>query len=67
MKKNIISPFIELIWDIIQDPNYSHAICWGPNGTSFYITDPEAFSTEILAKNFKHGNLSSFVRQVCFL
>lgn len=64
MKKNVVSPFIEMIWEIVSDPLSDHIIRWSPNGTSFCITSPSAFAEEILTTSFKHGNISSFVRQV---
>lgn len=67
MKKNIISPFIELIWDIVSDPSLDHILSWSPNGTSFCIHNQELFSQDILARHFKHSNLSSFIRQVLAL
>jgi len=64
MTKSTISPFVELIWNIIEDPNTHHIVTWGPNGTSFYILDPSGFVQNILSRFFRHGNISSFVRQV---
>lgn len=64
MKKNIVSPFIELLWDIVSDPHSDHLIYWSSNGTSFYIIDQEMFTFDVLSRHFKHANLSSFIRQV---
>lgn len=66
MKKNVVSPFIELIWDLISNPDSDHIVSWSPNGTSFCIIDPQAFADIILSKHFKHANISSFVRQVSY-
>lgn len=64
MKKNVVSPFIEMIWELVSDPETDHIVSWGTNGTSFCITEPRLFADEILTTKFKHGNISSFVRQV---
>lgn len=67
MKKNVVSPFIEMIWEIVSDPQTDHIVSWNPNGTSFCITNSQIFADEILTTSFKHGNISSFVRQVFHL
>ena len=67
MKKNVVSPFIEMIWEIVSDPQTDNIIAWSPNGTSFCITDSKLFADDILTTSFKHGNISSFVRQVILI
>lgn len=64
MKKNVVSPFIEMIWEIVSDPETDPIITWSANGTSFCILNPDLFAEQILTTSFKHGNISSFVRQV---
>ena len=39
-------------------------ICWEKDGVGFVVKDVVAFTREILPKYFRHGNFSSFVRQV---
>lgn len=39
-------------------------ISWDKDGIGFVVKDVVAFTKEILPKYFRHGNFSSFVRQV---
>lgn len=39
-------------------------ISWEKDGIGFVVKDVVAFTKEILPKYFRHGNFSSFVRQV---
>lgn len=63
MHKN--SPeFIEKLYGMLEDGCNEQYIRWNINGLSFIITSPPDFARNVLENHFKHGNLSSFVRQL---
>ena len=50
-----------------SDPNsstYSPSIHWMPHGKSFVITDPDAFSADVLSRYFKSTKFKSFTRKL---
>ncbi|KAI7885120.1 winged helix DNA-binding domain-containing protein [Lichtheimia hyalospora FSU 10163] len=49
---------------MVGDKKHQDLICWNNAGTSFLITNSKAFSRQVLPEYFKHGNFSSFVRQL---
>ncbi|XP_027156714.1 heat stress transcription factor A-7a-like [Coffea eugenioides] len=57
-------PFLMKTFDMIEDPETNSIISWSPNSTSFTIWDQIKFTAELLPKNFRHGNFSSFVYQL---
>ncbi|PWA33868.1 Heat shock factor (HSF)-type, DNA-binding [Artemisia annua] len=57
-------PFLNKIYDIVDDQSVDHIVSWSRNGQSFVVWDPHAFSTNLLPRYFKHNNFSSFVRQL---
>lgn len=63
MHKN--SPeFIEKLYGMLEDGCNEQYIRWNINGLSFIIINPPEFARNVLENHFKHGNLSSFVRQL---
>ncbi|CAN8280336.1 unnamed protein product [Cochlearia groenlandica] len=58
------SPFLTKTYDMVDDPNTNHIVCWNRGGFSFVVWDPHLFSLTILPLYFKHNNFSSFVRQL---
>ncbi|KAI5181099.1 hypothetical protein PAEPH01_2795, partial [Pancytospora epiphaga] len=62
--KTNLPQFIEKLYSILNDSQYASCIGWGLSDDSFVIINPSEFSTNVLAKHFKHRNLSSFVRQL---
>ncbi|GJQ13189.1 hypothetical protein GpartN1_g4980.t1 [Galdieria partita] len=64
LENNTCTPFVRKLVEFIEEPSTKHIVSWSPNGKSFVIWDPGQFSTVILPNYFKHGNLSSFVRQL---
>lgn len=57
-------PFLNKIYDMVDDHSVDHIVSWSRNGQSFVVWDPHAFSTNLLPRYFKHNNFSSFVRQL---
>ncbi|KAK4151029.1 HSF-type DNA-binding-domain-containing protein [Chaetomidium leptoderma] len=55
--------FIHKLWTMLEDPEIQHLISWTANSDSFVIQPSHEFS-KVLAKYFKHTNISSFVRQL---
>ncbi|OAG32306.1 hypothetical protein NEDG_02057 [Nematocida displodere] len=49
---------------MLEDTQNHAYIQWCIGGASFIIINPTEFGKSILNKHFKHGNLSSFVRQL---
>jgi len=61
---NMCTPFVRKLVEFIEEPCTKHIVSWSPDGKSFVVWDPGQFSSVVLPKYFKHGNLSSFVRQL---
>ncbi|KAI5148162.1 hypothetical protein ENBRE01_0150 [Enteropsectra breve] len=59
-----LSQFIGKLYGIVNDPRYQNYIRWGPTGSSFLIVNPVEFTHLVLSDNFKHTNISSFIRQL---
>ncbi|KAK3146120.1 hypothetical protein QOZ80_3BG0261860 [Eleusine coracana subsp. coracana] len=57
-------PFLTKTYDVVDDPNTDTVVSWGFAGHSFVVWDANAFANVILPRYFKHGNFSSFVRQL---
>ncbi|KDQ16312.1 hypothetical protein BOTBODRAFT_87464, partial [Botryobasidium botryosum FD-172 SS1] len=49
---------------MVSNPETDESIYWAPDGESFFVSDPESFSRELLPRSFKHKNFASFVRQL---
>ncbi|XP_067142548.1 heat shock factor protein-like [Centruroides vittatus] len=65
VRNNVGLPvFIAKLWKIVEDPETDDLISWGSDGTSFVIKNQTRFSKELLPLYFKHGNMTSFVRQL---
>jgi HSF-type DNA-binding len=50
---------------IISNPEYSEYITWLPHGRAWKILKRKQFETIVLPHHFRHGQFSSFLRQVC--
>jgi heat shock transcription factor len=48
----------------VEDPATDGVISWGAARNSFVVWDPHAFSAGHLPRRFKHGNFSTFLRQL---
>ncbi|EJT98441.1 hypothetical protein DACRYDRAFT_70902, partial [Dacryopinax primogenitus] len=49
---------------MVSDSETDDLIRWSDDGESFFVPNHERFGRELLPKFFKHGNFSSFVRQL---
>ncbi|KAI7850831.1 HSF-type DNA-binding-domain-containing protein [Circinella umbellata] len=63
-KKSSVSAFIKKLYSMVNDKSHQDLISWGTTGESFIIYNSKKFSREVLPEHFKHGNFSSFVRQL---
>ncbi|KAJ1976623.1 Heat shock transcription factor [Dimargaris verticillata] len=63
--KNLSLPaFLNKLYSMLNDPETDDLIQWAADGQSFFVNRPEDFAKEVLPSFFKHGNFSSFVRQL---
>lgn len=49
---------------ILKTPELNDIICWQPHGRSWRVLQQKRFEKEVLPVFFRHGNYSSFIRQV---
>ncbi|GAV87926.1 HSF_DNA-bind domain-containing protein [Cephalotus follicularis] len=57
-------PFLIKTYEMVDDLSTHHIVNWSRGGSSFVVSDPHSFSTNLLPRYFKHNNFSSFVRQL---
>ena len=57
-------PFLTKTFDMVDDPSSDSIVGWSSGNNSFVVWDPPQFSQHLLPRYFKHGNFSSFVRQL---
>ncbi|KAL1916039.1 uncharacterized protein VTP21DRAFT_6043 [Calcarisporiella thermophila] len=62
-RRNSTNKFVRTLYKMLNDPNNQHVIRWSSSGKSFIFYNNREFS-ELLSKNFKHGNFNSFLRQL---
>ncbi|WOL09115.1 heat stress transcription factor C-2a-like [Canna indica] len=60
----VAAPFVVKTYRLVDDPSTDAVIAWGRDKNSFVVVDPFAFSQTLLPSHFKHGNFSSFIRQL---
>lgn len=56
--------FAYKLYNMVEDDKNHNMICWSRDGCSFQVLTTLEFASKVLPKNFKHSNLSSFVRQL---
>jgi hypothetical protein len=57
-------PFLTKTFDMVDDPSTDAIVGWSSGNNSFIVWDPPQFAQLLLPRYFKHGNFSSFVRQL---
>ncbi|KAL5559452.1 hypothetical protein UlMin_035663, partial [Ulmus minor] len=57
-------PFLTKTYDMVEDPSTDSIVSWSVARNSFVVWDSHRFSTLLLPRYFKHGNFSSFIRQL---
>ncbi|KAJ9537278.1 hypothetical protein OSB04_030011 [Centaurea solstitialis] len=57
-------PFLTKTFDMVEDPATDAVVSWSRGRNSFVVWDSYKFSTTLLPRYFKHGNFSSFIRQL---
>ena len=60
-------PFPLKLHDMLEyckDNNMQHVAAWQPDGTSFAVHDPEAFTSEVIHRFFRQSHFKSFQRQL---
>ncbi|KAF8040665.1 hypothetical protein BT93_B2787 [Corymbia citriodora subsp. variegata] len=57
-------PFLTKTFDMVEDPATDPIVSWSEARNSFIVWDAYQFSAALLPKYFKHGNFSSFIRQL---
>ncbi|CAA0262119.1 Heat stress transcription factor A-1d [Arabidopsis thaliana] len=64
LSSNAPPPFLSKTYDMVDDHNTDSIVSWSANNNSFIVWKPPEFARDLLPKNFKHNNFSSFVRQL---
>ncbi|KAJ7966416.1 Heat shock transcription factor [Quillaja saponaria] len=57
-------PFLTKTFEMVEDPSTDSIVSWSGGRNSFIVWDAHKFSTTLLPRYFKHGNFSSFIRQL---
>lgn len=57
-------PFLTKTFEMVEDPSTDAIVSWSRARNSFVVWDSHKFSTTLLPRYFKHGNFSSFIRQL---
>lgn len=63
-QRAIPTPFLTKTYQLVDDPYFDDVISWNEDGSTFVVWQPAEFARDVLPKNFKHNNFSSFVRQL---
>ncbi|TBU50314.1 hypothetical protein BD309DRAFT_849644 [Dichomitus squalens] len=62
--RQVVPPFLQKLYEIVNDASNEELIKWSENGDSFYVLNHEKFAREVLGRWFKHQKFASFVRQL---
>lgn len=63
MNRNV-PPFLNKLYNMVNEPQSNSMICWSDAGDTFIVQRQQDFAKQVLPRFFKHGNFSSFVRQL---
>jgi len=63
-QSNLASSFIKKTYEILEDQQFPDIVDWNDEGNALVIKKPQEFAQQVLPTYFKHGNLTSFVRQL---
>eukprot|EP00166_Cyanidium_caldarium_P006286 ctg_883.g409 len=58
------TPFVQKVYELVQDASTDETVGWEASGRSFVIRRVGDFTEVVLPSYFKHSNMSSFVRQL---
>ncbi|PKA64612.1 Heat stress transcription factor A-4b [Apostasia shenzhenica] len=58
------APFLTKTYEMLEDASTNSIVSWSSSGRSFVVWNPLEFARDLLPKNFKHSNFSSFIRQL---
>jgi hypothetical protein len=53
-----------ILYELAEDPTNNHIVSWTAEGDGIFIKDCNKFEEFIIPKYFKHGKMSSFIRQL---
>jgi hypothetical protein len=59
-----VPKFLKKIFSILEENKYSQYVSWSDDGSALIIKNPTEFAEKVLPLYFKHGNFSSFIRQL---
>ncbi|RDX56366.1 hypothetical protein OH76DRAFT_1318936, partial [Lentinus brumalis] len=63
--RQIVPPFLQKLYEIVNDPANEELIKWSENGDSFYgESSSSSLLSSVLGRWFKHQKFASFVRQL---
>ncbi|KAK9131223.1 hypothetical protein Sjap_011710 [Stephania japonica] len=57
-------PFLTKTFEMVEDSSTDAIVSWSGGRNSFVVWDCHKFASNLLPKYFKHGNFSSFIRQL---
>ncbi|MCL7045747.1 hypothetical protein MKW94_030718 [Papaver nudicaule] len=57
-------PFLTKTYEMVEDPGTDSIVSWSTTRNSFIVWDLHKLASSLLPRYFKHGNFSSFVRQL---
>ncbi|XP_074325252.1 heat stress transcription factor A-2e-like [Apium graveolens] len=59
-----VPPFLNKVYELVNDPKTDDIVSWTSDGTTFTVWDHHMFTKNILPAYFRHDNFSSFVYQL---
>ncbi|KAI3906988.1 hypothetical protein MKW92_023604 [Papaver armeniacum] len=57
-------PFLTKTYEMVEDPGTDSIVSWSVTRNSFIVWESHKLASSLLPRYFKHGNFSSFVRQL---